>query len=67
MSSTERIANEMDLQIFNLMSRADRLASDSRIKGESEAWEEVGRLLSSARNKVRRMMHPADVEKTRNS
>lgn len=65
MSSTQRLANEMDLKLFNLMTQADRLADDSRIQDEADEWAEVGRLLSSARNKVRRLMHPADVEKTK--
>ena len=65
MDSTQRLANEMDLKLFNLMMQADRLSDDSRIQDEADNWSEVVRLISSARNRVRRMMHPADLEKAK--
>lgn len=65
MSSTERLANEIDLALFNLAQRTGRLANDSRVKDESDRWQEITLLLFKARHHARAMMSQHDTERTR--
>lgn len=64
MDSTQRIANEIDMALFNLAQRTGRLADDSRVKDESDRWQEITLLLFKARHHARAMMHPDDVAKS---
>ena len=64
MSSTERIANEMDRDLYVLLQRAERLQQDSRVKGEAERWNQIAQALHSARFSARSMMSAKDRAET---
>ncbi|TXH53512.1 MAG: hypothetical protein E6Q97_13125 [Desulfurellales bacterium] len=59
-TSTERVANEIDLQLFNLMNRASKMADDSRLMGERDNWTNLAQRISSARTFSRVLMNEAD-------
>lgn len=58
---TERLANEIDLELFRLMERASRLAADSRLAKEQDDWTKLAQHISSARTYSRSLMHQDDV------
>lgn len=64
MSSTERLANDFDRELFNLMNRADRLSDDSRMQREADCWKDIANCLNRARSHARSMMSKADRDRT---
>lgn len=63
-TSTQRVADEIDLQLFNLMNRATRMADDSRLMGERDNWTRLAQRISAARTYSRVLMHEDDVKRT---
>lgn len=64
MSSTERLANEFDLSLHRMWTRALRLADDSRIATEKQHWLDLANHLRLARTSARSMMSKFDLART---
>lgn len=60
-TKTEQQADDFDLQLFRLMSQAQRLADQPRLGNK---WRGIARALSAVRPDVRAMMNPYDRKET---
>lgn len=60
---SEKIANDLDLDIFRILSRVEGLIDADQ--GRLKLWHEVASRLRQARGVVRKMMNSADLAATR--